>query len=264
MGLILGELRILHIKRIGGEWQQVAHLTSNSLDIETDFLETTTRENKGFATQIPILISSSISFEAIMFEDEDVGLKAGYKILRELQKNKEKFEWKLEALNRNFTETGFGYIASLSESAPVDDTMTYSGSISVYGQIFEGIDEERPLAPVLSLSIIHFPLTAQLSWTESFDNFGVIGYELEKTQNGVKSYIDVGNVLSYNDLGVAYFTKISYRVRAYDAANNFSLWSNSRLFYLTRIPSEVPEFEYMQYENGVTIFDELNIPLTYE
>ncbi|MCG3116451.1 MAG: DUF1565 domain-containing protein [Candidatus Manganitrophus sp. SA1] len=73
-----------------------------------------------------------------------------------------------------------------------------------------------------------------LSWNPSTDNVGVIGYRLERClatgANCVE--IDTGSAIdptkpSFNDTGVATATAYTYRVRAYDAAGNLSLHSQS-------------------------------------
>lgn len=77
MSVIKGEERILHIKRSGGSFVPVAHLTLNSKNSETTFIDTTVRTNNGFKTEVPIEISQTIEFSAIMFEYADITGKIG-------------------------------------------------------------------------------------------------------------------------------------------------------------------------------------------
>ncbi|WDT74591.1 MAG: fibronectin type III domain-containing protein [Candidatus Manganitrophus sp.] len=73
-----------------------------------------------------------------------------------------------------------------------------------------------------------------LSWNPSTDNVGVIGYRLERClATGASCVeIDTGSAIdptkpSFNDTGLATATAYTYRVRAYDAAGNLSLYSQS-------------------------------------
>ena len=67
--------------------------------------------------------------------------------------------------------------------------------------------------------------------------------------------IDVGNVTSYIDFAVQYFTYYSYNVRSYDAAGNYSPWSNKVLAYIP-LPFGQPNPEYLELENGNTLLAE--------
>src|SRR5580765_638086 len=59
----------------------------------------------------------------------------------------------------------------------------------------------------------------ELAWSASTDNVGVKGYRVRR--NGTLLAI-IGNVTTYEDIGLTAATKYSYSVRAYDAAGNLS------------------------------------------
>jgi chitodextrinase len=67
-----------------------------------------------------------------------------------------------------------------------------------------------------------------VNWDSSSDNVGVAGYELWRDVDGVGLVLYISTAgLSYNDSAVDYGSTYLYRVRAYDAAANFSEFSNS-------------------------------------
>lgn len=63
-----------------------------------------------------------------------------------------------------------------------------------------------------------------LTWQPSTDNVGVQGYSLERSENqqGWTQVADSITDTSYEDATVNFSTSYHYRIRAYDAANNYS------------------------------------------
>ncbi len=132
------------------------------------------------------------------------------------------------------------------------------GGNSPYGEYFQGlIDEIRiynraltqaeiqadmaapiaPAAPDPTPPSVPTNLTAtvlnatqiNLSWTASTDNVAVTGYRVERCQGvGCTNFAQVGApvVAAFSDTGLAPGTSYTYRVRAADAAGNFSGYSN--------------------------------------
>jgi chitodextrinase len=79
-----------------------------------------------------------------------------------------------------------------------------------------------------------------LSWAASTDNVGVTGYRVERCSGGGCSnftQIATPATTTFNDTGLTASTSYSYRVRAADAANNLSSFSNTAA---TSTPSAVP------------------------
>ncbi len=69
-----------------------------------------------------------------------------------------------------------------------------------------------------------------LSWTASTDNVAVTGYQVERCQGvGCTNFAQVGApvVAAFSNTGLAPGTSYTYRVRAADAAGNFSGYSNA-------------------------------------
>ena len=69
-----------------------------------------------------------------------------------------------------------------------------------------------------------------LSWTASTDNVGVTGYQVERCQGtGCSNFALLTTVTgtTYSNTGLQEITSYSYRVRATDAANNLSGYSNT-------------------------------------
>ena len=133
------------------------------------------------------------------------------------------------------------------------------GGNSPYGEYFQGlIDEIRiynraltqaeiqadmaapiaPAAPDPTPPSVPTNLTAtvlnatqiNLGWTASTDNVAVTGYQVERCQGvGCTNFALVGApvVAAFSDTGLAPSTSYTYRVRAADAAGNFSGHSNA-------------------------------------
>ena len=132
------------------------------------------------------------------------------------------------------------------------------GSDSTFGQYFDGtIDEIRVYNAALTQSQIQTDMTTPigsgggdstppsapsnlnasavsgseigLSWTASTDNVGVTGYLVERCQGaGCTDFSQIATPpgTSYNDTGLTPGSTYRYRVRAGDAANNLSDYSN--------------------------------------
>ncbi|HEV2397944.1 MAG TPA: IPT/TIG domain-containing protein [Candidatus Sulfotelmatobacter sp.] len=90
-------------------------------------------------------------------------------------------------------------------------------------------DSQAPTAPSNLTASAASSSQISLSWTASTDNVGVAGYYIERCQGaGCNLFfrIAVATGTTYNDTGLASGTTYVYRVRAADAAGNFSPYSN--------------------------------------
>jgi chitodextrinase len=90
-------------------------------------------------------------------------------------------------------------------------------------------DTTPPTAPTNLTATAASSTQINLSWTASTDNVGVTGYLLERCQGAACStfaQIATPTATSFNDTGLTASTTYSYRVRATDAANNLSSYSN--------------------------------------
>ena len=92
-------------------------------------------------------------------------------------------------------------------------------------------DTQSPTAPSNLSATAVSGTQINLSWTASTDNVGVTGYLVERSQGaGNTTFSQVGTATgtttTYNDTGLTAGTTYNYRVRATDAANNLSPYSN--------------------------------------
>jgi subtilisin family serine protease len=110
-----------------------------------------------------------------------------------------------------------GLFASLPTGTP--NALLYS---LISGSYTPPSDTTAPSAPG-SLAATTLSTSVRLTWTNSTDNVGVVGYKVFK--NGTQ----VGTVTtnSYADASVTSGTTYSYYVKAYDAAGNVSAASNT-------------------------------------
>jgi chitodextrinase len=90
-----------------------------------------------------------------------------------------------------------------------------------------GHDGEPPSAPANLVATAIGVSQVHLTWTASTDNVGVTGYLVERQDPGNPNFVQVGATTgtSYNDTGLAAGSSYSYRVRATDAAQNLSDYS---------------------------------------
>jgi hypothetical protein len=84
-------------------------------------------------------------------------------------------------------------------------------------------DNEAPTAPSDLTAAAVSGSQIDLSWTASTDNVGVVGYKIYRDS------VEVGttSMTSYSDSGLSASTAYTYTVKAYDAANNFSVDRNT-------------------------------------
>ena len=84
-------------------------------------------------------------------------------------------------------------------------------------------DPTPPTAPVNLTAVASGPTQVNLNWTASTDNVGVTGYQVVRDGSQIATSI----ITSYSDTTVAAGTTYNYIVRAYDAAGNVSIDSNT-------------------------------------
>ena len=136
MDFVNGSDRILYIK-YNGVYMPIGCLTGNSFDGSTEMLDTTTRDNQGWATSTPVLQSYSIDFSGIQVNSTLIGGNfnvASYDRLTELKENKIRIEWKIQGKIFPVVNYGFGYINSIGEANNVGEFMSFSGSITGFGK----------------------------------------------------------------------------------------------------------------------------------
>ena len=136
MNYINGEDRILYIK-YNGVYMPIGCLTGNTFDETAEMLDTTTRDNKGWATSKPVMQSYSIGFSGIQVNSTVVGGDfsiASYDKLCSIKRAKILLDWKIQGKNFPIVDYGQGYFTDLGEANNVDELMSFTGSITGFGE----------------------------------------------------------------------------------------------------------------------------------
>lgn len=268
MAALEGDIRVLKIRRVGeADFKQVGFLLVNNWQKNTSMLPTTTRNDAGFRTQIPLEKSASISFTAVVFEDQDYVNydRITYKELMQIHEADEQIEWLLIAEGKNLAHAGKAYITALNEGAPHKEFVQMDGVLDVFGRWYEFNDTEPPTAPVLTLEEVDSLPTpfARTTWTMATDNFGIACYELHKFNGTNWQRVVFDNVLEYVDTALMLATFYAYRVRAKDLNGNLSPWSNVVKFSLP-IPSGMPTPKYKLHQDGTAKLHQNGVPKQYQ
>jgi chitodextrinase len=156
--------------------------------------------------------------------------------------------------------SNFAQIATVSAGTTYSDTgltvlTTYSyrvratdaaGNLSGYSGTATAAtpDTTPPSAPSGVTASATSTSQINLSWTGSTDNVGVTDYLIERCQGaGCASFAQIASIApgtTYSDTGLTASTSYSYRIRATDAANNLSAYSNSATATTQNVPDTQP------------------------
>lgn len=131
-----GEDRILYIK-IDDLFVPIGCLTENSFSESIDTIDTTTRENMGWTSSRPVTQSYSISFSGIQIlttTDNGDDTKASYDRLKSLKRDRILLDWQIKGTNFPIVDYGKCFITDLSEATPVNELITFSGTLTGYGE----------------------------------------------------------------------------------------------------------------------------------
>jgi chitodextrinase len=121
--------------------------------------------------------------------------------------------------------TSYSYRVRARDAVPNWSAFTVKDSSTT----LSSSDTQAPTAPT-SLSLTAGPNQISLTWNGSTDNVGVVEYRVERCAgSGCSTYLDIGAAsgTTYLDTAVSVATNYSYRVRARDAAPNYSTYSNT-------------------------------------
>ena len=135
MDFINGEDRILYIK-YNGVYMPVGCLTGNTINETTQMIETTTRDNKGWYTSIPLLQSYTIGFSGLQVNSTLVGGNfnvSSYDKLTTIKRQKIRIEWKIQGKIFPIVDYGEGYITDLGSVENVAEFMSFTGTITGFG-----------------------------------------------------------------------------------------------------------------------------------
>ena len=100
-------------------------------------LPTTTRDNNGWSTSRPTNQNYTVSFDGIQVNSTIAGGnfdEASYDRLKLLKRNKTLLDWKIQGEIFPVVDYGKGYINEISESAAVDEFLSFTGSIVGFGE----------------------------------------------------------------------------------------------------------------------------------
>jgi TP901-1 family phage major tail protein len=131
-----GEDRILYIK-IDDLFVPIGCLSENSFSESVDTIDTTTRENMGWTSSRPVMQSYSISFSGIQIlttTDDGDDTKASYDKLKSLKRDRVLLDWQIKGSNFPIVDYGKCFITDLSEATPVNELITFSGTLTGYGE----------------------------------------------------------------------------------------------------------------------------------
>lgn len=136
MDFYKGEDRILFIK-VNNSWLPIGCLTDNSMEESAEFIDTTTRDNKGWKTSRPTDQEYSISFSGIQSNTTVAGgnfNEASYDKLKNLKRDRILLDWKVQGVVYPIVDYGKCYISALSDANAVGELVTFTGSAIGYGK----------------------------------------------------------------------------------------------------------------------------------
>ena len=165
-----------------------------------------------------------------------------------------------------FTHSGLTPATSYSYRVRAADAAT---NLSVFSNTATATtlstpDTQAPTAPTALTVTTTSSTQLGLSWTAATDNVSVTGYLLESCQGaGCTTFAPLTTTagVTFTHSGLAAATSYSYRVRATDAANNLSPFSNT-VSATTSGPSSVPTFRQGNF--GVPSGTQTTVSVLYQ
>jgi hypothetical protein len=136
-----GEERILYLK-IDGEYLPIGCLTENSFSESSESFETTIKNESSWAAAKILNQNYSISFSGIQILSR-VGNNnmLSYDRLKEIKRNRQLLDWKIKGTDFPIVDYGKCYITEISEATPVDEFITFSGTLTGFGKPRFGVGE---------------------------------------------------------------------------------------------------------------------------
>lgn len=120
-----------------GEYLVIACLLGNTFTEGVDTLDTTTRNNNGWKTQVLTNQFFSVDFTGIQintfFNGGDFS-KVSHDKLKQIKRNREIREYKRATIDGQFVEHFKAQIVSLSDAATVDEFLSFDCSLQGYGE----------------------------------------------------------------------------------------------------------------------------------
>lgn len=133
-----GEDSLFYIK-YNNIWCPIACETSNSFSENVEMINTTTRDNAGWKTEIPTNQSFSISLEAVLTIDDKTANSnvLSYNKIRKMKRERTLIEWKRETLGGWYIDSGKAHIVDISDANAVGEDITFSLQLSGFGKPLE-------------------------------------------------------------------------------------------------------------------------------
>ena len=133
-----GEDSLFYIK-YNDVWCPIACETSNSFSETVEMINTTTRDNAGWKTEIPTNQSFSISLEAVLTIDDKTANSnvLSYNKIRKMKRDRTLIEWKRETLGGWYIDSGKAYIVDISDANAVGEDITFSLQLNGFGKPLE-------------------------------------------------------------------------------------------------------------------------------
>lgn len=135
MNPIKGKESLFYIEK-GGDFYPVGCLTDSPMAEDVQMLETTTRENEGWITELPTNQSYNLNLDGLMvMDDEDSGNSVlSYRELRRMKRDKVLINWKRETLGGYYIDKGQAYITAISDADPADGFITFQATLRGFGK----------------------------------------------------------------------------------------------------------------------------------
>lgn len=129
-----GEQRILYLK-INGQFLPIGCLNDNSFSETSESFESTIKGAASWKFNEILSQSYSINFNGIQILTSFLNTNfLSYDTLKDLKRRRQLLEWKIEGDILEIVDSGFCYITELSESATVNELITFSGTLTGFGE----------------------------------------------------------------------------------------------------------------------------------
>ena len=130
---INGTYKVLSIKQYD-TYVPIGCLTDNSFSEAVEMINTTVRTNaNGWSSSRPVGQSYNIDFSGLVTADISSGVMITYQSLRTLKRNRTLIDWRIQDGSGN-DDYGQAYITTLSDSAAIDEFVSFSGALVGYGE----------------------------------------------------------------------------------------------------------------------------------
>ena len=129
-----GTYKLLYIYFVDA-YYPIGCLTSNSFSEGVSMLGSTTRDNTdGWGSSVPTSQGYNISFSGILTLDNRGSTVITYADIKGLKRSRTKIQWRIVMSDgTGDTDQGYGYITSISQSASVDEAISFDGEITGVG-----------------------------------------------------------------------------------------------------------------------------------